>query len=250
MILRHVNLEARSSEWLAILGANGSGKTTLLRAITGLLPIKAGQIVIHGQDGAKLSAKERARYVATVPQRAEIPEGLLARELVLLGRYARLSLTGCYSKLDYVKAQEALALTGAEHLAAKEIATLSGGELQRVLLATALAQDTDIILLDELAAGMDVAGLILLFDLLDKLRQSGKCILAVMHDYNWAYVYATRLIGLKHGQILFDGPKQTYFQANYLSQLYDLPITIFKPTPGHSVALPAALFNHPTCQSN
>ena len=240
-ILHDINLTAQKSEFIAILGANGSGKTTLLKTITGLIPAKKGQIQILGHDLAKISIKERAKYLATVPQRVQIPQDILVRDLVLLGRYSRLAFTGLYSKTDYLKVKQALKLTGAKHLANKYIDNLSGGEFQRVLLATALAQETPFILLDELSAGVDVSGMILLFDLLETLRQSGKCIQAGKHDYNWANVYATRLLGLKDGRILFDGPKETYFKAHYLSQLYDLPITIYNPTPTHSVALPTAL---------
>ncbi|MBQ7739341.1 MAG: ABC transporter ATP-binding protein [Desulfovibrionaceae bacterium] len=249
-ILRGLNLNASKSELIAILGANGSGKTTLLKAITGLVKVSSGQIKIHDRDASKMSARDRAKYIATVPQKAQIPADLTVHDLVLLGRYAHLPLTGIYGQTDYEQAKSALDATCASHLANRPIANLSGGEFQRVLLATALAQDTSIILLDELAAGIDIAGMILLFDLLKKLAQNGKCIIAVMHDYNWANVYATRLIGLKDGQILFDGPKKTYFQVNYLSKLYDLPITIYQPTPEHSVALPTALLTYSKCQSD
>ncbi|MBQ7585730.1 MAG: ABC transporter ATP-binding protein [Desulfovibrionaceae bacterium] len=241
-ILHDLNLEAKPFELLGILGPNGSGKTTLLKVIQGLIKPYKGQVLIHGQDSLKLSTKARAHLVASVPQRTQIPPDLTVQELVLLGRYAHLSWSGCYQARDYDLCREMLAKTGAEAFINRKIGGLSGGEMQRVLLALALVQETPLILLDEVSQGVDLKGLLLFFDLLEKLRQSGKCILSVMHDYNLANAYATRLLGLKNGTILFDGPKQTYFTPTYLSKLYEIPIATFKPTPtSQPLAFPKAL---------
>ncbi|MFR8275829.1 MAG: ABC transporter ATP-binding protein, partial [Desulfovibrio fairfieldensis] len=149
-----------------------------------------------------LRPRERARLAAVVPQRAECPSGLSVRQMVLLGRYPYLSWLGGYGRRDYAAVGQALAATGAAALAARRVGELSGGELQRVLLARALAQESPLLLLDELAAGLDLARMVELFDLLERRRAAGACVLMAMHDCNLAALYATRLMGLKNGRVL------------------------------------------------
>ncbi len=243
VVLRHIGLHVRPGERVALLGPNGSGKTSLLRCITGQMPLMLGKVHIQGRDAGALSASERARQVAVLPQRAQYPQGITARDMVLLGRYAWLTgwqrLAG-HGKADIAVCDAALASTGSTHLAKRQLDTLSGGELQRVLLARALAQQTPLLLLDELTASLDVAHAIFLFEFLT--TRTDKTIVMVMHDCNLAARYATRLIGLKHGQTLFDGPTAAMFTKENLHALYDMPFTVFPhPTLGMAQALPDAL---------
>ena len=223
-VLRGISLKARGGESVALLGPNGSGKTTLLRCISGVLRPQGGDICLAGKSLERLRPRERARLVAVVPQRAECPPGLSVRHMALLGRYPYLSWLGGY---------------GAAGLAGRRVDELSGGELQRVLLARALAQESPLLLLDELAAGLDLARMVELFDLLERRRAAGACVLMAMHDCNLASLYATRLIGLKNGQMLFDGPASEIFTEEKLSALYDIPIRVFPhPRWGLPQALP------------
>ncbi|MDR2821116.1 MAG: ABC transporter ATP-binding protein [Desulfovibrio sp.] len=239
-VLHDVSFTVRDGESVALLGPNGSGKTTLLRAICGGLRPWRGTIRLREQAVESLRPRERARLAAVVPQRAECPSGLSVRQMALLGRYPYLSWLGGYKGGDYAAADAALAAVGAGELAMRKVGELSGGELQRVLLARALAQRTPLLLLDELAAGLDVAREIALFDLLERRRADGICLVMAMHDCNLAALYATRIMGLKNGRLLFDGPVAEVFTEKNLGELYDIPLCVFPhPQGGVPQALPA-----------
>ena len=237
-VLRSVEFTLRAGECAALLGPNGSGKTTLLRAISGVLAPQTGEIELLGRPLATLSPRQRARMVAVVPQRGQLPQGLTARQMVLLGRFAHLGWLGAYSREDYAAADSALEETGAAMLANRRLTELSGGELQRVLLARALAQQSPLLLLDELAAGLDWARMVELFDLLERRRAAGACVLMAVHDCNLAALYATRLMGLKGGNLVFDGPVARVFTEENLGALYNIPISIL---PHPRFGLPQAL---------
>ena len=237
-VLRRVDFTLRAGECAALLGPNGSGKTTLLRAISGVLAPQAGEIELLGRPIRVLNPRQRARMVAVVPQRGQLPQGLTARQMVLLGRFAHLGWMGAYNRKDYAAADSALDETGAATLAHRRLTELSGGELQRVLLARALAQQSPLLLLDELAAGLDWARMVELFDLLERRRAAGACVLMAVHDCNLAALYATRLMGLKGGNLVFDGPVARVFTEENLGALYNIPISIL---PHPRFGLPQAL---------
>lgn len=237
-VLRRVEFTLRAGECAALLGPNGSGKTTLLRTISGVLAPQAGSIELLGRPLTSLSPRERARMVAVVPQRGQLPQGLTARQMVLLGRFAHLGWLGAYGREDYAAADSALDETGAAPLAHRRLTELSGGELQRVLLARALAQQSPLLLLDELAAGLDWARMVELFDLLERRRAAGACVLMAVHDCNLAALYATRLMGLKGGNLVFDGPVAKVFTEENLGALYNIPVSIL---PHPRFGLPQAL---------
>ena len=237
-MLRDAGFTLHAGECAALLGPNGSGKTTLLRTLSGVLTPQAGAIEIQGRPLATLKPRERARMVAVVPQRGQLPQGLTARQMVLLGRFAHLSWLGAYGREDYVAADRALEETGAAPLAHRRLTELSGGELQRVLLARALAQESPLLLLDELAAGLDWARMVDLFDLLERRRVAGACVLMAVHDCNLAALYATRLMGLRDGNLVFDGPVANVFTEENLGALYNIPICVL---PHPRWGLPQAL---------
>ncbi|HZF60191.1 MAG TPA: ABC transporter ATP-binding protein [Desulfovibrio sp.] len=237
-VLRDAAFTLHAGECAALLGPNGSGKTTLLRTLSGVLTLQAGTIEIQGRPLATLKPRERARMVAVVPQRGQLPQGLTARQMVLLGRFAHLSWLGAYGREDYAAADRALEETGAAPLAHRRLTELSGGELQRVLLARALAQESPLLLLDELAAGLDWARMVDLFDLLERRRAAGACVLMAVHDCNLAALYATRLMGLRDGNLVFDGPVAKVFTEENLGALYNIPICVL---PHPRWGLPQAL---------
>ena len=225
-VLQGLTFCLRAGECAALLGPNGSGKTTLLRALSGVLAPWSGEVRLADRPLASLRPRERARRVAVVPQRGPCPEDLTAREMVLLGRYAHLSPWGWYGPGDHRAADCALAATDTTGLAHRRLHELSGGELQRVLLARALAQESPLLLLDELAAGLDLARMTGLFDLLERRRAAGACVLMAVHDCNLAALYATRLLGLREGRLAFDGPVRQVFTEENLSALYQTPVTV------------------------
>lgn len=222
----NLSLTVRRGEFTAILGPNGSGKTTLIRALSGVLPPLAGTIHIAGQNVNRLSAKNRARLTATVAQKSVDPGETRVLSLVLMGRYPYLGLLGTYTEADFTQAQTAMHETACQHLAHRRARTLSGGEFQRVIMAKALTQDTELLLLDEAASNLDVARTVDLYDLLAARNRAGMTILSVAHDLNLAALYCQRLIFLKNGAIAADGPPQTVFTAETLSDIYETPITV------------------------
>ena len=239
-VLRDVSLTVAPGESVALLGHNGSGKTTLLRVLAGQLAPDAGRVLLEGREPAALSPRERARRIAVVPQRAEFFPSQIVRDMVLLGRYAHLGWWGVYAAHDYEAADQALASAGARELAQRRMGELSGGEVQRVMLARALAQESRLLLLDELAAALDWARVVELFDLLEQRRRAGMAIVMAVHDCSLAAQYATRLVGLKQGRVLFDGPPETVFTEENLGALYDLSLCVFAhPRNGLPQALPA-----------
>ncbi len=242
-VLQNVNLSLHPGESLALLGPNGSGKTTLLRTLSGVLAPQAGSIELLGRSLTHMNSRTRARLVAVVPQRGTYPPAMTARQFVLLGRFAHLSWLGVYNRADYTMADKVLEETGTASLADRPLTELSGGEIQRVLLARALAQECPLLLLDELTAGLDLARMVELFDLLERRRATGACILMVMHDCNLAALYATRIMGLRNGLVLFDGPVTNVFTEKNLNALYAAPVVVL---PHPRWGLPQALVDKAT----
>ncbi len=238
-VLNHISFSLQPGEFTALLGPNGSGKSTLLHCLSGTLTPWSGVIRIHGKDNAGLSEKRRARLLAHLPQKPESIPGLSVLQLTLMGRYAHTSFGRGYSPEDRKKTLRALAQTGAEHLARRPANTLSGGELQRVLLARALTQETPLLFLDEATAGLDPAFQIAMLDILrQKNRETGLSILAAMHDINLAALYCGRLIFLKQGRIVADGAVAETFTAQTLSAVYESRVTVIRhPVNGQPQAL-------------
>lgn len=239
-VLHGVSFAATAGEFIAILGPNGGGKTTFLRALTGLVPLQAGRVSLGGSALESLSPKERAQRVAVLPQRMDSLPRIRVRDMALLGRYAYLGWFGAYAPADYAAAEDALKTAGALELADRFVDTLSGGEVQRALLARALAQGAPVLLLDELAAGLDPARMIAIFDVLEARRRAGSCVITVMHDVNLAALYATRLLGMRDGRICFDGPTAHVFTEAHLRELYGISMHVFShPTALVPQACPA-----------
>ncbi len=225
-VLHDVSLSVAPGELVGLLGPNGSGKTTLLLVLSGVLPPRTGTVSLDGAPLHRLRPRERARRMAAVPQRPEHIPDMDALSLVLMGRYPYTTLLRGYGPDAHAAAQAALRDTGCAHLAERGARTLSGGELQRVLLARALAQGADTLLLDEATAGLDVARALDILGLLHARHLAGACIVAAIHDLNLAALYCTRLIFLKQGRIVEDGPVDRVFTAEVLSRVYETPVSV------------------------
>jgi iron complex transport system ATP-binding protein len=225
-VLRSLSLTVRRGEFTGVLGPNGSGKTTLIRALSGVLPPRSGSIRIAGRDIRTLSAKARALDCATVAQNNPGLSGVRALSLVLMGRYPHVSFLGGYSPADFARAREAMAETSCLHLQDRTSDALSGGEFQRVVTAKALAQDTQLLLLDEAASNLDVARTMDLYELLRARNTAGLTVLTVAHDLNLAALYCQRLVFLKNGSVAADGPTRDIFTAQTLSDIYETPLAV------------------------
>ena len=225
--LESLSLVLPQGAFVGLLGPNGSGKSTLLRCLAGALSPQAGQVLVLGRPIAQLSERRRARLAAMLPQRPEAVPALTAFAIVLMGRYAHTPFLGGYGKEDRIAARRALEETGAAHLAGRSADTLSGGELQRVLLARALAQNAPLLLLDEAVAGLDPACQTAVLDSLARRnRADGLTVIAALHDLNLAALYCERLIFLKQGRIAADGPTERIFTAQTLGEVYENAVAV------------------------
>ncbi|MGE4297688.1 MAG: ABC transporter ATP-binding protein [Desulfovibrionaceae bacterium] len=225
-VLHGIDLAVGRGEMVGVLGPNGSGKTTLLLTMSGMLAPRAGRVSVQGRDAADLRPRERARAMAAVPQRLDGAFDLRVFALALMGRYPYISWLGGYTDADEAKAWEALRATHTDHFAHRLAGELSGGEYQRVLIARALAQEADILLLDEAASGLDVARKREVYDLLRERNRHGATIVSAIHDLNLAALYCDRLVFLKQGRIVLDGPTASVFTARNLTEIYETPITV------------------------
>lgn len=205
-IITDLSLTIRHGEITALVGANGCGKSTLLRGISRLLKPRAGQVVLDGQDIWTLPTKTLAQRVGILPQSPVAPEGLTVHELVAQGRYPHQGWLQQWSAQDERAADDAMRITGVREYADRPVDTLSGGQRQRAWIAMTLAQDSDMILLDEPTTFLDLAYQMEVLDLLHDLnRERGKTIVMVLHDLNHACRYADRVIAVKDGAIAAQG---------------------------------------------
>lgn len=194
-ILENINLKIKDKDFVAIIGPNGAGKSTLLKLILNLLPLQKGDIIINNQKHNKYLKENQVAYL---PQFEDVKQNfpLKVMDLVLMGRMFNRKILSGFSSLDKEIAQESLELVDALHLAKKQINSLSGGEYQRVLLARALATQSDYIFLDEPEAGIDKKGIIGFYELLAQLNKNGKTIIAVSHDLERLSAYCKIVVCL------------------------------------------------------
>ena len=208
-ILHDISFHSTAKEFVGILGPNGSGKTSLIKSIAGLLPPSAGRVEIAGQLLKDMGSKKRAKHIALVPQRVNANLGLSVYSFIAMGRYAHLSFWGILTRQDQQCITQAMHETKTYKIKNRMLSELSGGELQRVILARALAQNSPILLLDEATSGLDIAHSIQSFDLLKQKKDTGMSIVAVIHDINLAALYCDKLIFLKNGKIAYAGALHT-----------------------------------------
>lgn len=232
-VLRDFSLELAPGEIVGLIGPNGSGKTSLIRALSGILPASSGEILVDDLPLASLSAGQRARRIAVVPQSALLPPAFTVFECVALGRTPHLSWLGKLGQRDLEHIGGAMGATEIEALASRRAAELSGGEAQRVLLARALAQDCPILLLDEPTANLDLHHQVALLELMRRLaREKQLAVLIAMHDLNLASLYADRLVLVVNGQLRASGVPSEVLTADILQAAYQVPLQVH-PNPRH-----------------
>ena len=239
------SLTMNAGEMVGLLGPNGAGKTTLLRLAIGALHPQRGRVLLGGRDLRHLSRKEVARRVAVVPQEFSTPFAFTVRELVGLGRTPYLSFFGTERPADHQAVQQAMGATGTASLAGRIFNELSGGEKQRVALAMALAQQPELLVLDEPTTHLDLKYQIGVLELAQRLnRERGLTVLATMHDLNLASRYFPRLVLFQRG-IVADGPPVEVLQSRLLSRVYEVPVEvgILRGATHLSVLPPAAASN-------
>ncbi|WP_194408685.1 ABC transporter ATP-binding protein [Microbacterium cremeum] len=224
----------------AIVGANGCGKSTLLRALARLLPARSGHVLLDGKQLHSRPSKEVARTLGLLPQSPIAPEGIAVADLVGRGRHPHQKLLARWSERDYRVVAQSLAATGMTEFADRSVDELSGGQRQRVWIAMALAQETDILLLDEPTTFLDVAHQIEVLDLLTDLnRDRGTTIVMVLHDMNLAARYADHLFALRSGRVVASGPPDDVMTRDLIREVFDLDaLVVPDPVSGSPIVLP------------
>ena len=225
-VLRGVSLEVSRGEFVAVIGPNGSGKTTLLRALAGLIKADGGRIVIGGADASGLSARVRARSVAYLPQSSSSGYSFTAFEVALMGRYPSLGRFQLETQADREIAYRALERTEAAQFADRRIGELSGGERQRVLMARTLAQQPELLLLDEPTSNLDLKHQLSLMALVRGEVANGLAAVAVLHDLSLAARFADRLVLLKGGVVMADGLPGSVLTPANLRAAFEVDATV------------------------
>jgi iron complex transport system ATP-binding protein len=239
-IVDHLEFTVPPGEITAVIGANGCGKSTLLRALSRLMTPQAGHVLLDGKDLHTRGSKEVARTLGLLPQSPVAPEGIIVSDLVGRGRHPHQKLMARWNEHDYEVVADALAATGTQDLADRSVDELSGGQRQRVWIAMALAQETDILLLDEPTTFLDVAHQIEVLDLLTDLnRQRGTTIVMVLHDMNMAARYADYLFALRGGTIVAQGAPNDVMTSELIRTVFDIEsVVINDPVSGSPIVLP------------
>ena len=222
-VLEHISFKLEQSSATALIGPNGAGKTTLLRLIAGTLKPSAGEILLDGRSLHALSARERARLVALVPQQLDIPFDFTVQQIVEQGRSPYLGLLRGLLEPDHRAVDRAIALTDCAALRHRIFNELSGGEKQRVKIALGLAQNPRLLLLDEPTQNLDIGRQVELLDLLDSLRTEGVTLFASMHDLHLVQDNFTEVHLLAAGLPLVSGPPKTILTPTRLSEAFHCP---------------------------
>jgi iron complex transport system ATP-binding protein len=220
-ILQDLTLEVAAGSFFIVIGPNSAGKTTLAKTLAGQIRPQQGSVEILGRPLPSYSRKALARRVAVVPQYSPIEVPFTVSEVVLMGRSPHLSLAGLETHRDLEIAAEAMAATQVDHLAHRRLNQLSGGELQRVIIARAICQQPQIIILDEPTASLDLAHQVHIMDLMEQLKADrGFTVIMISHDLNLAAMYADHLLLLHQGRIAAQGDPGEVLTYDYLEQTY------------------------------
>ncbi|MDF2596590.1 MAG: iron-enterobactin transporter ATP-binding protein [Clostridia bacterium] len=227
LIVKSLNVEIPDKQITTIIGSNGCGKSTLLKAITRIISHQSGTVVLDGKDISKENTKLLAKKMAILPQTPESASGLTVGELVSYGRFPYQSGFGRLTKKDHEVIDWALEVTGTADFKYRPVDSLSGGQRQRIWIAMALAQETDIIFLDEPTTYLDMAHQLEVLELLQKLNtEQERTIVMVLHDLNQAARFADYIIALKDGEIIKAGTCEEVICHEVLKKVFHIDAVI------------------------
>jgi iron complex transport system ATP-binding protein len=239
-ILKNASFSARDGDLVAVLGPNGAGKSTLFRCILGFLKPKSGKIQINGKDAGSLSRPELAREIAYIPQISPPTFNYTVLDTVLMGLSNRIGLFSSPTAEHRALAMDALDSLGIGHLGGRGCAMISGGEKQLMLLARALVQNAGVLVMDEPTANLDYGNSFRVMERIESLSKRGYTVIFSTHDPNQAFRHATRVLVLKKGGILAEGPPGQALTEDTLSELYGVGVAVRKVEAG-GVSVPVSL---------
>ncbi|MEM9745361.1 MAG: ABC transporter ATP-binding protein [Actinomycetota bacterium] len=241
VVVDHLDLDVPDGQITVIVGPNACGKSTLLRSLARLLRPSNGQVILDGEQIHSLPTKEVARRLGLLPQSPIAPEGILVVDLVARGRTPHQKLFQQWSPSDEKAVRAALESTNTLDLADRPVDELSGGQRQRVWIAMALAQETELLLLDEPTTFLDITHQVDVLDLVDRLnRDEGRTIAVVLHDLNLACRYAHHIVMMKQGRLVASGDPRSVITAESVHQVFGLDcIVIEDPISGTPLVVPS-----------
>ncbi|MCU1446927.1 ABC transporter ATP-binding protein [Cryobacterium sp.] len=241
VIVDDLTLDLPDGGFTVIIGPNACGKSTLLKALSRTLTPASGSVLLDGVPIASIKSKKVARQLAMLPQSPIAPEAITVRDLVGRGRYPHQTLLRQWSTGDEEAVQQALAATAITDLADRYVAELSGGQRQRAWIAMVLAQQTELLLLDEPTTFLDIAHQYEVLELCAQLHAAGRTLVAVLHDLNQAARYASHLVVMKAGTIVAEGPPGEVLTAALVESVFGLPcVVVADPETGTPLVVPRA----------
>lgn len=224
-ILEDINIDIPKGVFVSVIGPNGCGKTTLLKIISRSISPQLGNVSINGRNIKNYSHKELAREIATVHQHSNSTFGLTCEEVVLMGRYPYQTAFKWEDKNDKIVAKECMEYAGVWELRNKIMTELSGGEFQRLMIAKALAQDTEIVLMDEPVASLDLKYQVEILSLCKRLiKEKGITVIAPLHDINLAMQFSDKTIIIQNGKIVEYGDTHEVISHINIENLYDIKV--------------------------
>ncbi len=228
-VLDGTEFSVKRGDLVALLGANGAGKSTLLRCISRVLQPTGGQIILDGRELQQFKTKEAARLMAVVPQETTADFDFTVEDIVMMGRFPYLRRFQKEDLGDREIVSRAMEMTGVSHLADRSIATLSGGEKQRVIMARAVSQQPEVLLLDEPTANLDIGYQSMLLELASRLnREQGVTVIAAIHDINLAVHHFNRYILLSGGRVLAAGRAEEVITPENIQKSYGVPASTYR----------------------
>lgn len=228
-VIHQVDLALPVGKITSLIGPNGSGKSTLLKAVARILTPDNGAVLLDGTDIQRLDTRQVTQKLAILGQSSTLLTGLTVGEVVAYGRFPYLKGFAGLKENDYQLIQWALEATGLTELKERRLNALSGGQQQRVWIAMALAQDTDLLLLDEPITFLDPAHQLEILNLLTTIQQQGKTIFMTIHDLNQASRFSDYIIGMRGGEILMTGTPQEVFAPQQMARLFDIDAEFYTP---------------------
>lgn len=226
-VLTEISCMIEAGDFLGVVGPNGAGKTTLLRLLSGMITPATGTLEADGRPVHAMTPKDRARLIAHVPQMEAVMFPWSVSSMVLLGRHPHSAGLGYENDTDYAAANRAMERVEISHLAGRSVTDLSGGELHRVLIARALAQETPVLLLDEPNAHLDIHHQVALFDLLASLHaDEGRTVMIITHDLNLVSMYCDRVMLLDEGRLQALGTPEEVLNEETIQQHFRIDVGV------------------------